>query len=114
MFLDRAERGPQYGANKTRTQAMPESPRMVPLYIARIVDLRAGQSVSIRCRACRHVAELAAIHLRERLPRDAFVKHLGPQFRCQLCGHKGAEVGHGPGRAAISRCPYGLLSSAPP
>jgi predicted RNA-binding Zn-ribbon protein involved in translation (DUF1610 family) len=71
---------------------MPEPPRMVPLYIARVADLRVRQAVSITCRSCGHVAELAAIQLRERLPRDAFIKHLGPQFRCQLCGHKGAEV----------------------
>ena len=71
---------------------MPESPRMVPLYIARVVDLRFGKSISVRCRACGHVAELSAATLREKLPRDAFIKHLGPQFRCWLCGHKGAEL----------------------
>jgi len=65
---------------------------MIPRYIARVADLRVGQAVSIRCRACGHVAEVAATQLRERFPRDASVKHLGPQFRCQLCGHKGAEV----------------------
>jgi hypothetical protein len=30
--------------------------------------------VSITCRSCGHVAELAAIHLRERFPRDAFAR----------------------------------------
>jgi hypothetical protein len=71
---------------------MPESPRMVPLYIARIMDLRFGNSIAVRCRACGHVAELSVTKLREKLPRESFVKHLGPQFRCQLCGHKGAEL----------------------
>jgi hypothetical protein len=33
-----------------------------------------------------------ALALRERLPRDEFVKHIGVRFRCQQCGHKGAEI----------------------
>ncbi len=69
---------------------MPEPPHMVPLYIARIADLRPGAYVSVTCRACGHVAELAALQLRERLPRETFVKHLGPQFRCAKCGRRGA------------------------
>jgi hypothetical protein len=65
---------------------------MVPLYVARVVDLRHGLTVAVTCRACGHVVELPVTKLKERLPRDEFVKRLGPQFRCQLCGHKGAEV----------------------
>lgn len=65
---------------------------MVPLYAARVADLRVGASVSLTCRACGRVAEIAALTLRERLPRDAFVKRLGPQFRCTACGKKGAHV----------------------
>jgi hypothetical protein len=57
-----------------------------------MADLRFGKSISVRCRACGHVAELSAAALREKLPRDAFIKHLGPQFRCRLCGYKGAEL----------------------
>jgi hypothetical protein len=71
---------------------MPEPPRMVPLYIARVADLRVGQSVAVTCRHCGHVSEIAALQLRERLPKHEFVKHLGPQFRCQLGGFKRAEV----------------------
>jgi hypothetical protein len=71
---------------------MPESPRMVPLYIARVMDLRFGNSIAVRCRACGHVAELSVTKLREKLPRESFVKHLGAQFRCRLCGHKGADL----------------------
>ena len=71
---------------------MPEPPRMVALYIARVADLRHGRAVSVTCRRCGHVAEIAATVLRARLPPFAFVKHLGPRFRCQLCGHKGAEL----------------------
>jgi Na+-translocating ferredoxin:NAD+ oxidoreductase RNF subunit RnfB len=65
---------------------------MVPLYIARVADLRVGQSVSVTCRNCGHVSEIAAAQLREKVAKHEFVKHLGPQFRCRLCGFKGAEV----------------------
>lgn len=71
---------------------MPEAPHMVPLYIARVADLRVGRFVAITCKHCGHLAELPVVVLRERLPRDSFVKHLGPQFRCRECHQKGAEV----------------------
>jgi hypothetical protein len=41
------------------------------------------------CRRCGHVAELPVSDLRGRLPKHAFVKQLGPQFRCGEGGHKG-------------------------
>ena len=56
---------------------MPESPRMVPLYIARVADLRVGSMVGVTCQKCGHLAEVPALTLRERLPRDEFVKHIG-------------------------------------
>lgn len=71
---------------------MPEPPRMVPLYVARVSDLRVGHTVSLTCGACGHVAELPATILRDRLPLSAFIKSLGWEFRCQQCGHKCAEV----------------------
>jgi hypothetical protein len=71
---------------------MPESPHMVPLYSARVADLRVGRFVGVTCKHCGHLAELPVVVLRERLPRDAFIKHLGPQFRCGECHRKGAEV----------------------
>jgi hypothetical protein len=71
---------------------MPEPPRMVPLYVARVADLRVGTFVGVTCRNCGHLAEIAAVVLRERLPPHEFVKHLGPQFRCRLCDFKGADV----------------------
>jgi hypothetical protein len=71
---------------------MPESSRMVPLYVVRIADLRVGRMVDVVCQKCGHVAEVRALTLRERLPRDEFVKHIGIRFRCQRCGHKGANV----------------------
>ena len=71
---------------------MPEPPHMVPLYVARVADLRVGRYVVVSCRHCPHVAELSVIQLREKLSRHEFIKHLGPQFRCQLCKRKGAKV----------------------
>jgi hypothetical protein len=65
---------------------------MVPLYIARVADLRVEFFVMVTCRSCGHQSEVSAITLRERLPRDAFVKHIGMRFRCQRCGRKAAEV----------------------
>jgi hypothetical protein len=32
------------------------------------------------------------VRLREKLAPSAFIKHLGPQFRCRACHRKGAEV----------------------
>jgi hypothetical protein len=65
---------------------------MVPLYVARVADLRVGKSVAVTCRNCGHVAEVPAVVLRAKLAPHDFVKQLGPQFRCEQCGHKGADV----------------------
>jgi hypothetical protein len=65
---------------------------MVPLYIARVADLRVGTLVGVICRSCGHLAEVPSVVLRGRLHADEFVKHLGPQFRCKLCNSKGADV----------------------
>jgi hypothetical protein len=71
---------------------MPEPARMIPFQTARVADLRHGFFVMVTCKSCGHSAELAATHLRQRLPPDAFVRHLGPQFRCKSCRHKGADI----------------------
>jgi primosomal protein N' len=71
---------------------MPEPPNMVPMYAARVADLRRGFFVTVTCRSCGHAAELAVNHLRERLEASEFVKLLGPQFRCRQCGERGATV----------------------
>jgi hypothetical protein len=81
-----------YHKNIRGTISMPESPRMVPLYIARVADLRVGTFLAVTCRGCGHLAEIPALTLRARLPLDAFVKRLGPQFRCRHCNHKGADI----------------------
>jgi hypothetical protein len=46
----------------------------------------------VTCRFCGHQSEVSAITLRERLPPDEFVKHIGMRFRCNQCGRRGAEV----------------------
>jgi hypothetical protein len=71
---------------------MPESPRMVPLYAARVENLRIGRFVAATCRHCGHLAELPVARLREKLAPSAFIKHLGPHFRCRQCHRKGAGV----------------------
>jgi uncharacterized OB-fold protein len=71
---------------------MPESPRMVPLYLARIADLRHGSVVAVTCRGCGHVTELTVSQLRQRLAPSFFAKRLGPRLRCRQCGRKGVEI----------------------
>jgi predicted RNA-binding Zn-ribbon protein involved in translation (DUF1610 family) len=80
------------GTKQEHRIRMPEPPRMIPLHVARVTDLRIGRLVALRCRRCGRVAELAVARLRQKLRRDAFVRHLGAQFRCTACGHKGAEI----------------------
>jgi hypothetical protein len=65
---------------------------MVPIYAARVADLRQGTFIVARCMHCRHEAELAVTMLRQRLRLTACVKHLGARFRCTECGRKGAEL----------------------
>jgi hypothetical protein len=65
---------------------------MVPLYAARVSDLRVGRFVAVTCRHCGHLAELPVMRLREKLAPSTFIKDLGPQFRCRECHRKGAEV----------------------
>jgi hypothetical protein len=71
---------------------MPESPRMVPLYVARVADLRVGTFVAVTCQGCGYLAEIPVVTLRARLPLYGLVKRLGPQFRCRRCRRKGANI----------------------
>ena len=71
---------------------MPEPARMIPFHIARVADLRHGFFVMVTCKSCGHSAELGATHLRQRLKPGELIRHLGPQFRCKSCQHKGAEI----------------------
>jgi hypothetical protein len=58
----------------------------------RVAELRHGFFVKVVCEACGHSKEVAANHLRQRLPPFAFVRQLGLVFRCQQCSYKGAKV----------------------
>ena len=71
---------------------MPENPRAVPLFIARVMDLRRGLFVVVTCQGCRHQTEVAVDFLRQRVPANAMVKQLGVIFRCRECGRNGAKV----------------------
>ena len=69
--------------------------QMVPLYAARIEDLRPGDFVKIDCAACRHTALLAPAFLsRLGLERRVKVLDLKDRVRCRGCG--------APGRAVVS------------
>jgi len=66
---------------------------MLPLYLARIGDLRQGEFVKIDCASCDHVAVLTReFLLRLGLSPDAKVLDLKWRFRCRGCGAKGRAV----------------------
>jgi hypothetical protein len=71
---------------------MPEPPNMVPLYVARVADLRIGNTVGAICRNCGHLADVPVVIIRQRVSPHEFVKHIGPRFRCRECGQKAAEI----------------------
>jgi hypothetical protein len=69
------------------------SAKMVPLYAARIEDLRPGDFVKVDCAACSHTALLASAFL-SRLglsPRHK-VLDLKDKVRCRDCGARGRAV----------------------
>ena len=63
---------------------------MLPLYLARIEDLRQSDFVKVDCAACHHVALLTQEFLL-RLGR-AKVLDLKERVRCRGCGKKGRAV----------------------
>jgi hypothetical protein len=66
---------------------------MLPLYAARIEDLRPGDFVKVDCAACHHVALLTPeALLRAGLRPAAKVLDLKGRFRCRGCGRKGRAV----------------------
>jgi len=66
---------------------------MVPLYLARIEDLRPGDFVKIDCAGCSHTALLAPAVLNQLglSPRDK-VLDLKKRVRCRGCGARGRAV----------------------
>jgi hypothetical protein len=66
---------------------------MLPLYAARIEDLRPGDFVKVDCAACHHVALLTPEALRKAgLGPTAKVLDLKGRLRCRGCGRKGRAV----------------------
>ena len=66
---------------------------MLPLYAARIEDLRLGDFVKVDCAACDHVALLTPEALRKAgLSPAAKVLDLKGRLRCRGCGMKGLAV----------------------
>jgi ribosomal protein S27E len=69
---------------------------MMPLYAARIEDLRQGDFVKVDCAACHHVALLAPeFLLRLGLSPQTKVLDLKERVRCRGCGARGASRGFG-------------------
>ena len=66
---------------------------MLPLYLARIEDLRRSDFVKVDCAACHHVALLtSAALLKLGLSPHAKVLDLKQRVRCRGCGAKGRAV----------------------
>jgi hypothetical protein len=66
---------------------------MLPLYLARIEDLRQGEFVKVDCAACHHVALLTPEFLfRFGLSPHAKVLDLKWRVRCRGCGARGQAV----------------------
>jgi hypothetical protein len=67
---------------------------MLPLYMARLRDLRRGDLIKIDCAACDHVALLTpeALLLRLGGNRAAKVLDLKERLRCRGCGRRGRAV----------------------
>jgi hypothetical protein len=64
--------------------------KMVPLYAARIEDLRPGDFVKVDCSACSHTALLSPIFLsRLGLSPRSKVLDLKDRVRCRACGARG-------------------------
>jgi hypothetical protein len=64
---------------------------MVPLYSARVGDLRPGDFVVVECGACGHDALIHPAALPS-LGRDERVVDLAPRLRCRECDAKGKAV----------------------
>jgi hypothetical protein len=69
-----------------------ENIKLVPMYAARVADLRAGTFVSVICDACGHSAHVAAEAIQDRLPGFEPIKYLDAKLRCDACGERGNVV----------------------
>ena len=77
----------------SRNAPVPQRRWRLPLYAARIEDLRLGDFVKVDCAACHHVALLTPeALLRVGLSPAAKVLDLKGRLRCRGCGRKGRAV----------------------
>jgi hypothetical protein len=67
---------------------------MVPMFAARVADLKPGSAVRVTCRNpdCGLEAELETDTLRRRLKLTEYVKRVLPRFRCTRCGRKNVDL----------------------
>lgn len=67
---------------------------MVPLYSARIEDLKPGDTVVIQCEACGHTVAIPHTGLVHglRLPPAEKVLDLAPRLRCRECDARGKAI----------------------
>jgi hypothetical protein len=67
---------------------------MVPLYAARVGDLKPGDFLIVECGACGHSLPISAATLSHglRLGPDERVLDLAPRLRCRECDQRGKAV----------------------
>ena len=63
--------------------------RLPPRYALRVEDLRAWHVIRVRCRTCRHRAELALASLSRGRPGFTRLIDLEGRLRCRNCGARG-------------------------
>lgn len=61
---------------------------VVPLYAARVRDLRTGRSIAITC-LCGHVGIVPVWLVRLKRPLDDRILDLGSWCRCRICHERG-------------------------
>jgi hypothetical protein len=74
------------------TGAADGEPTMVPLYAARVSDLKPGDFVRVEC-SCGHdgLIHPAALTSLGLAPEDR-ITHLAPRLRCQQCDQRGKAL----------------------
>jgi len=66
--------------------------KVVPLYAARVEDLRPGSFVGVICDACGHSSHVASETIQNKLPGSEPIQYLGIKLRCEACGERGRVI----------------------
>ena len=66
--------------------------RLVPMYAARVADLRAGEFVGVICDGCGHASDVSVEAVQSRVAGSTFVNRLGTKLRCDRCGERGQVI----------------------